>query len=183
MIEKITNYREKIRDRILGQWRNAPNSKVVLDAIADELQELEDSIYDVLLYRNIQNGSYKILDLFGTVLDEDRPLNASDDDYKKILFAKIIVNRSEGKRSDIINILKVLGATNIFAQDLYPATMQINYTGIDPDFLSVAEVKELLEKGTHPIKFDISSYETDYFGFASDPLAKGFGVGELGSSI
>ena len=183
MIEKITNYSAKLKERMLGQWRNAPNSNIVLEAIADEMQELENAIYDVLLYRNIQNGTYKILDLFGTVLDETRPLNMSDDDYKKILLAKIIVNRSEGKRSDIINILKTLGATGIFAQDLYPATMQINYTGIDDTFLTVSEVKELLEKGTHPIKFDISSYESDYFGFAGDPLALGFGDGRFGGTI
>jgi hypothetical protein len=68
-------------------------------------------------------------------------------------------------------------------QDIYPATIQINYTGIDNTFLNPSDVLEILESATAPISINISSYETtDYFGFAGDTLAGGFGIGKIGSS-
>lgn len=186
-ISKNTDILADILERNLDQFKELPNWTTLLTAIATQLQELEDEAYNFISILDIKNQTGETLNRIGKLVGEERPLTglaATDDNYYILLiYARIAANSSYSRRSDIIAIIKALGGNGIYIQDIYPATIQINYTGIDSDFLTPSQVLDILESGTAPISINISSYEaTDYFGFAGDPLAKGFGVGKIGSS-
>ncbi len=184
-MEKIEDYLAELKEKQLTQFKNSPNFNALLKSIATQLDELENAIFDVKMKRSVLTAEGVTLSKVGAIVGEYRSLNgiaATDDEvYRFLILARIIINNSEGTRENILDLLRTLGATNIYMHDDYPASMTINYTGIDPDFLSVAQVKDLIEQGTQPIGINLGYYTNEYFGFDSDPFAKGFGVGEIGA--
>ena len=187
-IDPISSYFDNMNDRQLQQFRESPNFKAWLQVYATQLDDLETAFNDILTQRNIANATGVTLNKLGSDVGMIRPVSgiaASDDDaYRKLIFAKIAVNTSEGKIEDIFGIVRALGGNGIFFKEIYPATIQINYTGIDSSFITPSEVLNLLEQGTPPISLNVSSYESlDWFGFDGNPGALGFGAGKLGSSI
>lgn len=185
-MEQINDYLAELKEKQLTQFKNSPNFNAFLKAIATQLDELETALFDVKMKRSVLTATGKTLSLVGGIVGEERPLTgiASTDDevYRFLILARVIINNSEGTRENILDLLRTLGATSIYMRDDYPASMTINYTGIDPDFLSVAQVKNLVEQGTQPIGINLSYYTDEYFGFDSDPFASGFGVGEIGAA-
>ncbi len=185
-MEQIPDYLAELKEKQLTQFKNSPNFNAFLKAIATQLDKLETAIFDIKMKRSILTAEGATLSLIGDIVGEKRPLSgvAFEDDevYQFLILARVIINNSEGTREDILDLLRTLGATSIYMRDDYPASMTINYTGIDPDFLSVVQVKNLVEQGTQPIGINIGYFTEDYFGFDSDPFAKGFGVGEIGAS-
>lgn len=187
-ITQNSNILADIIERNLDQFKELPNWTTLLTALATQLQELENEAYNFISILDIKNQSGETLNRIGKLVGEERPITglASTDDtyYKLLIYARIAANSSRSRRSDIIAIITALGGSGIYMQDIYPATIQINYTGIDNTFLNPTDVLEILESATAPISINISSYESvDYFGFAGDTLAGGFGIGKIGSSL
>jgi hypothetical protein len=185
---KITSHIADAKDRLLYQFRRGTSDiSDLLATFSDRYQGMENVLYDLYFYLNLDNAYGELLDKIGVEHNMPRPITglASTDDnaYRLLIKAKIAANTSDGLREDIYNILGILGASNIWLQNIYPATIQINYTGISESLIIPSELSNLLESGTQPISINISNYhETEYFAFFGCPGGAGFSNGYLGSS-
>lgn len=181
MIEKI-NYFEYSKTLLLGEMRK-PNILKRLEIFCFFLQELENVFFDILNTHNIKQATNKSLDYFGESVGQPRPLTGpasiNDNTYRALIFAKIFENISNGSKVEINNILRLLGANEIYHRDVKPAAININLKG--DLFISNSEIKEALESATLPIEIDLIQYYSEPLGFSGDNSAFGFSVGCMGS--
>lgn len=85
----------------------------LMSVIADELQFAKDTIDTVRLYRAIDHAEGVPLDVLGAQVHQLRG-KLDDENYRRLIKAKIIQNRSNGTLRDVIDALVVLLKTNTF---------------------------------------------------------------------
>lgn len=103
----VTDYDERARDRMLSQWREAPRIQSLLEAAAACCQTLEGEIDDLITQRTLANATGDNLDQYGNLIGEQR-LGLTDDEYRVIIAARILINNSESTADDVFAIFKQL---------------------------------------------------------------------------
>jgi hypothetical protein len=151
-----------------------------------QLQEVENAAHNLIDQRAlVLTVSSDCLDKWGDALSRPRPITglaATDNEaFRALLFAKIAENTSYGTHQDVLNILSTLRALSIIVRDIYPATIEVQYNN-SIALLPLADVISILKAATAQIDIDASTFTAKPFGFAGDPTAYGFGVGEIGST-
>lgn len=111
MINLITNHVELAKDRLREQYKNKPFISALIQSWGDQVQELEQVLYDLSTLRTITDGFGIQLDLIGELLDKPRD-GRSDADYKIVLLAKIAQNISRGTSEDVIGVFKILTSSS-----------------------------------------------------------------------
>lgn len=163
-----------------------PNLDAVVQAFADQVQDLEDAAYSLIMGRAIQYATGATLERIGDELNLPRPITglaATDDGaYRALLFGQIVVHTSHGEPESVLQLLRLLGATAVVLREVYPAAIDLDYTGdlltTDPDTI------RLLEQATAPVRLMVSQRPAGSpFGFDGDPEALGFGQGEFQRGI
>jgi hypothetical protein len=124
----ITNYIERTVGLLIEQFRREkPRMVGVVSAVADQCQKIEDTLFDLLRFRGIQNATGAQLDRIGGIVGLSR--TGVDDQYRSDLYFQIAINTSHSTPEDLIQILqKVTKATTIDYIESYPAgvVMTIN---------------------------------------------------------
>jgi hypothetical protein len=100
-----------------------------------------------------------------------------DEAYRGQVLGQIVVNTSSGRSEDLIGLLRTLGADEARLRELRAATAVVQYSGTLA--ADDSAVKTMAEAATPPIEIAIDQYGPNYFGWAGDPNASGFGVGEF----
>lgn len=181
-MDKITNYNEIALSRIPSYFKDKEDDIVglpeLLIPLCNQIQEIENVMFDILEQVNYQNATGEILKLFAHERNINT-VNLTDDQIRLLIYADITIDWSNSTRVDIISILKTLGSSSVFVKNLYPAGLQVEYDTIpfDKDI-----IKTLLINSTAPINLDIykKTILTGYLGFFGDPNALGLDVGVLG---
>lgn len=180
---KITTHEADIKKRLLFQFRKKNGTFTQLvSALGNRYQGIENVLNDIYLKRFIDNAEGVILDWIAQESGiKQRPINFTDEQFKILIKAQIAVNTSQGIKSNIENILKILGSEKTNMNDIPYASAVIQIRG---DLLiSFDDIKNILIKATAPISFQIIKYTDIPFGFLEDPTSFGFYEGELGDSI
>lgn len=183
IIEKNINHVQEALNRLISPFIGKPNIEKFITVFANECQRFEDIAFDLIKKRFLANAYGSTLDLIGQSIGQNRPLLSvipmTDDTYRSLIYAKIAENTSNGTREELINILRLLGANDIYIQRIYPASITVNIRG--NVLLPTQEVKKTLERSSLPIELDLVQYYLEPFGFSGDNSALGFSVGVLGS--
>lgn len=146
--EQNTTHLERAREKLLGQFRNKPKIRALLDSWIRPAQRREDTAYEVAFALNLEAGFGAILDSIGALVQRGRE-GLSDELYKVALRAKIRVNRSQGKLTDLLAVANLALTGSWYVLDFPPASAVIVYEdGLDPGeidpLLSIlAEVRPL----------------------------------------
>lgn len=180
---KIIDHLEDSVSNLIFQFRDGSDIEKLVSSDGQRFQDIENSLFDVYNCQFIDRATGINLDFIGNEIGQPRPLSGdtSDNTYRYLIKAKIAANRSNGTLPEIYNILGLLGATGIIAQDIPHAALQLNIKG---DLLvSLAEILKALIGATAPIELEINQYTDTPFGFLEDPESFGFDEGELGDSI
>lgn len=191
-MEHITNHEERAVALIPGYLKldntlGTMETKIIIWTAY--IQEIEDVFWDILVQKILKTATGIYLEYIGKLLGMPRPLtgtaSTNDDSYRALIYAKIASNTSQSTRTDIISILKILGENLPKLKNLYPATLKVQYAKakIAETFLTVAEVKNILQNASAPINLEVSRYTDTPFGFADDINASGFDVGELSEGV
>jgi hypothetical protein len=115
---------------LLEEFKRLPRMEGMLSDLVDMIQGVEDLAWSVLTERSLDQveGSGPAvgvqLDGLGRILGEPRA-EKSDSVYRKFLRVRILVNNSDGKTEDLLEILDLIGSTGIYIQDLPPAHIYI----------------------------------------------------------
>jgi len=112
------------------------NVKAITGVYLDIFQDIETAIYAVYLSRQLDEATGAQLDLLGAIVGQARG-NFSDADYKPLIRARILVNRSDGTSRAITDIAAAMirssSVTATYA-DTYDFKWQISFFNILASF-------------------------------------------------
>lgn len=182
--EKIESHIEDLKDRLKIHFKDDENYNKLLEFYGKYAQDIEENFYKIWNI-NLDTAYGKILELEGSNYNCPRPkvgLASTDDDaYRALIKATIITCFSTGRKQDVYNLLRALGASKIEAYRIpQPKVLKLQVSG---DFIiELDEILKYLIEATAPIQIQIIKFNQSYpFGFAGNSKARSFGVGKLAS--
>jgi hypothetical protein len=186
MTEHITDHEGIARDRLADQFNDKTRLLAVLDAFSEQVQAIEDALWDCIDGRTIQHATGATLDTLGEMVGQPRSVDgpdATDDEaYRALIYGRIIVNTGYGTPETVYAFLRQVGATGAWISEIATATAHVEVT--DTLLLTDDGLADILVQATPPINLTVVVYHpTEAFGFDGDPTALGFGEGELARRI
>lgn len=198
MIPITTHVQEAIK-RLLQQYKEKPRIEFVVSSLTEEVQNIENMLFDLLNNRSINTAIGIQLDRLGTILGIERE-GLSDEDYRARLKIKVVQNVSSGEPDRLISVYAFLiNATQVQFQEHYPAGCALMGRGVIPsgqETLLYTEIQRITPAG---VRVDyIGTYDAnesfamtdsidstaDGFGDLTDALAGGkFGGQSIPSDI
>lgn len=178
-VEYISNLTERAVELLPWRWRGETTVQLIT-TIAQCLQPVEDGFKQLREGLGPQGKEY-LLDLTGSWVNQERRLD-SDQDFRARILAQIVENSSGGQREDILDILRIIGAENIRVWRLGGGWLQVNYQVSGEEVINEDQAAQIIDSVLDPGAVYLSSYGGNPFGFAGNPFASGFGVGQLGVS-
>ena len=106
----------------------------------------------------------------------------NDDMYRRVLWAKVFYDISNGTIPDILqSTRKILNTESVSLVEINNANLYLiigaNLT--ESQILLMKELGLIVKGGGIGIKYIVNYNDNNYFGFKNQPNAKGFGVGEF----
>jgi hypothetical protein len=127
-LEKITDYKD-FTDLLIQQYKDKEKFVLWQKTFADECNKIEDAIFEMMYYFNINNGFGIILDIIGKIIGLSRN-GRNDESYKTLLKIKAEINFGSGTPEAIIKTVeKLYNATQIQLNFIYPAKIQLWQNG------------------------------------------------------
>ena len=153
-------------------FEEKPHMAAIMNAIASELQELSDAIYDVMTEIDVNSAVGSQLDLLGKVYGRSRD-GYGDEAYRSLLKMQIGINVSNGTINPMIAIIKsVTDSTKVDMFEDYPAAVSAVVNGGTVNAELLAELESVASAGVdmsiRPIGGD------DAFGFENSFDSLGF---------
>jgi hypothetical protein len=168
--EKITDHAEIAKGLMLSQFSDSTLLKAVQDVMGQQLQDLEDVIYDVLTkINNIDTGEGTQLDLIGRLVNRKRN-GFADTDYRDLLRLQIAINNSQGNPEPISStVKKITGSSFIQVQENFPASIDfiVGQSNINPALLPLVE--EVASAGVNVNILAVNNFDGDVFAFEGPP--------------
>jgi hypothetical protein len=109
-----------------------PNLVALLASYLEQVQDLENAAFEVLLERIIDNAVGVQLDVLGTIVGQPRT-DPDDERYRSLIRGKIAANKSRATPPDVLAIARALllpGGETFAIREEPPAQMRIRV--IDP---------------------------------------------------
>jgi hypothetical protein len=115
---------------LIAQYQDSPLLRGLIGSYVHQIQDVEHGL--VQIYQNalsIETAIGVQLDLIGRVVREARD-GRTDDDYRRALRVRVLVNKSQGRHEDLIAIVRLFedmdtsGGT-VKVQDLQPARIEV----------------------------------------------------------
>jgi len=178
MIPTINDHIEKAKDRLLTQYREKQRVGWVIEAVVNEIQNLENVFALLATDRTLDVSAGVQLDRIGVIVGLSRVPGQSDADYRQALKVKIGQNISEGEPESVIQTFRTLtGATLVILNDGAYAELSLmanlQFTQEQINVLH-REMKKVIAAG---VRIDgIGSFDaTEPFAFAGSLPGRGFG--------
>jgi hypothetical protein len=105
-----TGYLAEATARWLEQYKDKPKLNALLASFMSEIQACENALYNVYVQRELQSPSPPLTDLlykFGQIVGQGS-MGQIDGVYRVLILARIGVNTSDGRRKDLINVVRTL---------------------------------------------------------------------------
>jgi hypothetical protein len=132
---KITDYVTKAIALLVEQFRNLSRIPGVFSAVAQQCQDLENTLFDLVQYRGLSTSTGVQLDRIGTILGLLRT-SVDDEQYRSDLYFQAAINNSKGTPEEMIVVLKrVTGLTRVDFIEVQPATIIVSL--LDPPYVPV----------------------------------------------
>lgn len=192
-MEHIKDHLERMRDRIISQWKNDTNLDTIIESLGIQKQEEEDMFQTFFSRLNIDAMIGKQLDGIGDIVGE--PRDSKDDIlYRRFLKARIGRNLSSGTIADVTAVWKILIPDyTVHLIENYPCEveLQTDATLTAPEWEFIKSFDDILTAGVRLA--GVVSFQDNAFAFFEDPAnpnTGGFGDlddlsvgGELASFI
>ena len=123
---KSTTITADFRDKIIAQFKNKPNIAAILGALLDQVQDLEDAFFQVLIDTRLGQSVGEQLDGLGQIVGEERQ-GRSDIDYALAISVRILLNISSATLEEILAIVvSMVGPTFVVTtSESFPAEFDI----------------------------------------------------------
>jgi hypothetical protein len=144
---------------------NSSNMALNRLSVIDQLQELENTYFDLIENRALDTAEGEQLDKLGENLGLDREPGQTDAEYRILLETQIAANLSNGEAETLIEVTSVLTDSSLVKlNDYYPAHVIIEFNGdaSNPSLIST-RIRRIKAAG---VGLDLIKYiETEAFVF------------------
>lgn len=125
-LEYSPDHVERALERLPFQFKQAPVIQAVLTALARQLQEVEDALWQLRLLRSIDDSEGKQLDTIGDIVGQPRG-GLPDNLYRAVIRGRIAANRSLGEYRDFHEVMALIyGVESAWTiRDYYPAGLMV----------------------------------------------------------
>lgn len=198
IVQKINTHVRDALNRLLQQFKGRPRIESFYTALIQQVQDLEDALYDMDAAMQLWNGSSTPavgaqLDIIGDLVGIKRN-GLPDNEYILFIFGKIADNFSDTTIETIITIFGYLFQGEVFLQELFPAGIGLEAFGspIPPNLYPVAKgiVQQAMGAGIEIRYMAVSSHTNVFrykgpntidavngYGTVSDPSQGGVYIG------
>jgi hypothetical protein len=108
----VGDHKERAVAELLFVNRMRPRIVALVRALAGGVQLLEDPMFDFITGWNVDLVSGDALDVFGTIVGEQRQ-GLDDATYRRFIRARVKANVSEGTRDELIEIWQLIMAADV----------------------------------------------------------------------
>jgi hypothetical protein len=124
----ITLHTPLALSRLIERWKGKPNLAALLASYTDQLQLLENVLWDIVTMRLPDYAAGTQLDTIGRIVGEPRQ-GQSDAQYRPRLKVRIRINQSFGTADDVIEVLQMLDPSSVFSYtELGSAAFAVEYS-------------------------------------------------------
>ena len=181
-ISLINNHETLARDRMIEQFKEecAPNLNKLLTVFTDQIQEVENTLIDLLNDRSLSRASGAQLDIIGSIVGVDRE-GRTDEDYLPVILVQIQVNNTGGEEEALTALLMSLSqATVIDIQELFPAKLDIALNANDIPATTAQLLRRAITAG---VGFQVAQTDGEVpFAFEGSNVGTGFPDGSIPDS-
>lgn len=126
-LRALVSHCQAAADLLIAQYQDQPLIRAWLCSYLDRLQDIDTataSLYENAL--DLDNAAGVHLDLLGRIVREPRE-GRSDEDYRRALRVRVLVNRSQGRIEDLIGIVDLFegGDPEILVREYQPARVHV----------------------------------------------------------
>lgn len=126
----VSDHEQSGVDLLLEQFRGLPRIEGLLRSYLIQVQQLEDALWEILGSSILDNASDAQLDGIGDLMGEPRR-GRSDALYRPAIRVRALINRCNGKHSEILAILTLhlgvaSGAGTVELREPAPAALSLN---------------------------------------------------------
>lgn len=168
-----------------SQFRDRPRVEAFAGAIADVVQAVEDDVA-ALLAATLDTATGAMLDRYGVIVGEPRGALTDDDDYRRFVKARILVNRATGTADDLVTIAALLfdvDVADVEHVDAYPLATTITVDVATPATVDVARRIARAMDDARPVAVGVTVVEAAAPAFRFDTAGFGFDDGEFARTI
>jgi len=165
--------------RLTSQFKDKPLLVGLLRGFITDVQPEENAIFGMIAGRELATAVGMQLDLFGTIVNEDRR-GRNDDEYRLALYARISINISNATAEAVLRIFNLITGSPITRmEELFPAEVGF-FATVDISTLDVIKILQIMQDvvaGGVKV-YGIGQYDGLNGGFAFagiDPTGRGFG--------
>lgn len=142
----VTLHRNKAAARTIEYWKTKEVFCALRDIFADEIQECENALWEIIASNDIDRAFGASLDKIGRLLEEPRE-GRMDPAYRVRLKARTVILRSQGRTTDIIKMLRLLDdAAELTIIDTPPAAFTVLMAEEPEGFATLSELPELISQ-------------------------------------
>lgn len=179
MIEKIDSHIQDAINRLAQQYADSSNFQAILSSFNEQIQDLEDTFFNLIEGQWVDNAEGQILDDFGTIVGQDR-LGFDDDFYRILIYVKMGQNVSEGEPERLIDVYKIITRANLgWIFEDFPAGLTLMSNGEINPITAQFIYEQLQQVAPAGVRIDYIGQWDDERPFAFDgfPNAKPFDDG------
>lgn len=127
-----------------SQFFDSTNLRTVLQIYLEEVQEIEQLLYDYQRFSSIEGAFGVMLDRIGEDVGVRRE-GLDDEDYRKVIKVKIISNSSEGTADTVISLWKfLLDTDDVSLKEEFPAGIELFSPTKTPTLEMIETVSEVV---------------------------------------
>jgi hypothetical protein len=129
--------------RTIEYWKTKPVFCALRDIVGDEIQELENVVWDVLASKDIDRAFGASLDLLGRIVGEARD-GADDPTLRVRIKARERINRSQGRTNDVLGMVEILDPAAFSLTDTPPAAFVLSMFAPPSGFATASTIASLV---------------------------------------
>jgi len=186
-IEQINDHAEKAKERLPRFLDGATNFNALIDIFSSRTQDLENELFNLLDQRNLSDAVGVQLDGLGQILNLDREVGQSDEDYRQAIIGETGQLALSGQIESLINVFNALtSAVSSDVVEFFPASVLLTafYDGdlVDPDIdQSIIDAMDKVRAAG--VNLDLRhTEETNFFELSDISEIDGSGNGPTSSS-
>lgn len=187
-VEYIGDHADQVPTKLRSVFRNKPRLGALAKALGTAVQVFEDAFASVGSDTALDGATGVVLDLWGRLVGEERS-GLTDAEYRRVIAARTLANRSKGIEDDIYNVLVTLvpvdQAEEVSLTARYPASIYVRVrTSWRPRVQYVRRASTILRLAKAGGVSLSGSWAVDVaYGFSGNPAIAGLDAGKLAYSL
>lgn len=169
MAERITDHVAAALARLAQQLKDKPNIEAIFTALLGPTQSIEDVLYQLLTERTIDTAVGAQLDALGTLVGQPRN-GMVDEDYRRLVRARIARNNSDGLVEDLIVVTRLIIDNTDFTieadqEPIASVAMRVFGIEMDPDLaeLLISFLRDTVSAGVRIVLETLTAPLADSF--------------------